>query len=94
MCPAPATASHAPLTLQGCLELLFGGVAKFQGGGCPGRARAAKCGLCQKLATLGAHAPQMGLCQQSKLQQSDGAKLSSGHLCIPVLPGTHNWLAQ
>eukprot|EP00983_Pelagomonas_calceolata_P047342 1140596-Pelagomonas_calceolata.AAC.2 len=33
---APATASHGPPTLQGCLNFLFGRLAKFQSGGCAG----------------------------------------------------------
>eukprot|EP00983_Pelagomonas_calceolata_P008481 276917-Pelagomonas_calceolata.AAC.2 len=44
---APATASHAPLTLQ----------PKFHGRGWAKRARAARCELYQKEANLGAHAP-------------------------------------
>eukprot|EP00983_Pelagomonas_calceolata_P063741 1147855-Pelagomonas_calceolata.AAC.2 len=38
---APATASHRPLTLQGCLNNLFGRLANCSGRGCAGWARAA-----------------------------------------------------
>eukprot|EP00983_Pelagomonas_calceolata_P021517 673765-Pelagomonas_calceolata.AAC.9 len=33
---APANASHDPLTLQGCLAIMFGRTAQFPGWGCVG----------------------------------------------------------
>eukprot|EP00983_Pelagomonas_calceolata_P076047 1153256-Pelagomonas_calceolata.AAC.5 len=44
-------------TLQGCLKLLLGQHAGFQGGESAGWARAARCELYRRPATLGAHAP-------------------------------------
>eukprot|EP00983_Pelagomonas_calceolata_P061500 1146856-Pelagomonas_calceolata.AAC.9 len=55
--PTPATASYAPLTLQGCLDYLFGRVASTPGQGCPGQARAAGVKFTRKQANLGAHSP-------------------------------------
>eukprot|EP00983_Pelagomonas_calceolata_P100972 1158638-Pelagomonas_calceolata.AAC.3 len=57
ICLAPATASHAPLTLQGCLKLLYGGSSQSlrAWGGVGGWA--ARCELYLMEANLGAHAP-------------------------------------
>eukprot|EP00983_Pelagomonas_calceolata_P051964 1142642-Pelagomonas_calceolata.AAC.8 len=57
ICTVPATASHTPLTLQGCLNCSLGGWPKLQVKGCAGWAWMAGVSSTRKQANLGAHAP-------------------------------------
>eukprot|EP00983_Pelagomonas_calceolata_P078741 1154358-Pelagomonas_calceolata.AAC.7 len=57
ICTASATASHAPLTLQGYQAVLFGRVAKVSRRGVRWAGQGGRCALYRKPANLGAHAP-------------------------------------